>query len=201
MSHSIEYNRKLFKLKSASPDIPEQFLLCLKTGDNNCFDSSGHRTRSWYLAFIGNENSFWPTIGERAGWCQGGGLQRAFHWRDTNRITVEEYIALYRKTFRTAKPADNIFSTFGIEFEITLRGDKQKAKQISDIQNVEYREALISFTDKYQITLRESNDWYGYKTMTASLKIDTIEKLTDAATLKLHLNNGITLFHFEEMSK
>jgi len=182
MSYTIEYSRQLYRA-DVHGGLPHFFLL-IKSGDNNVISHNGHRVREWYLAYQGEAKGFWPNVGMRAGCCQGGGLQRASGWRGTAYCSVEKYIALYRKTFRTAKPAENMLTDFSVSLKIELRGTKESEMGLEHIKIAERRGALETFLNRSEAVLVPGEDWYyKYKKSTANITLHDLVSLQEALTL------------------
>ena len=120
MSCTIEYNRKVYIDKSEDSSHPD-YLLLIRQGDNNIRETrTGLRAKDWGFISYGWEYQLWQELGERAGSCEGGSLQRAKGFEYAN-ISIEDYIALYRKAIKNAKPIENLIKDFEITFKITKK--------------------------------------------------------------------------------
>lgn len=187
MSYEIEYNREVYFVDGKDGWEKDYFLL-IKQGSNNCYEAdSGMRERSWDLRANGWEYQLWYEIGSRGGGVEGGGLQRAVGWTETKRWTIEEYIALYRKAIKNAKPLTEMFKKFEIEYRISARdtikdeyGDKKIKELIAKYQmiqdgveyyhedikrykiNVENAETFLSIWKAGGLTGRYGTDYWGY---------------------------------------
>lgn len=182
MSYTIEYNRKVYRVPGDYGAV--SYLLLARRGDNNVFGSDGLRCKDWYLDFFGDVSDFWPHVGRNAGHCHGGGLQRAVGWMETKYISVEEYIAIYRKAFWAAKPITDIFSDFEVTLNVVLRGDKEKAMLLSDCHGPERAAALDKFFKEKGGSLSLSQNWYGNKTSEGFVVVKDLEGFREALQLK-----------------
>jgi len=119
MSYTIEYNRKVYWWEEDTQFSTRNYLLLIRQGDNNVRDAdTGLRSKDWELITYGWEYQLWEKIGERAGYTEGGSLQRANGF-GTKSFSIEDYIALYRRAIKNAAPLEKIFDFFSaIDFTI-----------------------------------------------------------------------------------
>lgn len=115
MSVEIEYNRKVYFDTNESRE--KNYLLLIRQGSNNCYESNGQRVKMWFLSCYGWNYSVIGKVCERAGSCEGGSLQKADGY-NFQYITPENYLALYRQKIKNAKPIIELFEDFDIS--ITL---------------------------------------------------------------------------------
>jgi hypothetical protein len=146
MSYTIEYNRKVFWWKDEDKNFNERnYLLLIRQGDNNVRDAdTGLRSKSWDFIACGWEYQMWVKIGKRAGYTEGGGLQRAKGF-ESERISIEDYIALYRKAIKNAKPLEKIFSVFSVKFIIerkkVIQGEYESEKVNAALKKYKFKYA------------------------------------------------------------
>lgn len=206
MSYTIEYNRKVYIDKEKNETEPN-YLLLIKQGDSNVYDPvTKLRARDWDFIVYGWEYRLWNEIGRRGGATEGGSLQRAVGWQGTKWWSIEEYIALYRKAIKNAKPIEKILEDFDIEVEINIV-DENKEKTKEDEKEYKYDEyemkKVQEFLKKYQF--QEDGYQYYYPQIKRWIrKIETLEEFKDYLN---HLTRGQygtglwTELHFHEKRK
>ena len=187
MSYSIEYAREVYK-EPAEKGGDANYLLLIKQGDNNCYDASGLRARHWNFVDWGWEYSLWYHIGERGGACEGGSLQRANGWKDTKWIKIEDYIALYRKAIRLARPLDEVFDSFDIRYEVEVCGTK-KTYPVLDMKEWNCQK-ITEYLNKRGLELKQGQNWIGDKILEATAPIQTKAELLEA--IKYQVRYGET---------
>lgn len=193
MSFSIEYNRKMFTVPF--PGDVLSYLLLIKMGDSNVYEThTGLRTRDWILAFFGKEYEFWPFIGKRGGYCEGGGLQKAKGWKETEWMPIEQYLSIYRKAFRTAKSIENLFSLFDFSLWIELRGNKELPMTLDNVKIPDKKAAIELFLNKKSQALSVSSTYYGEKTSEAHIPITNIDDLLTAIALRGAVSSSVEGF-------
>ena len=149
MSYSIEYNREIFFLEEGE----REYFLFIREGDNNVRDSiTNLRAKSWYFVVKGDLADIWKIIGQRGGYCEGGGLQKAKGWNDTLKMTIEDYIKLYRSKLKNAKPLEVFLDRFTIEAYVYI---EDKCPTLN-----EKVELLQKFIGDYNMRYTGTNYYY-----------------------------------------
>ena len=139
MSYTIEYNKKVYRKKSIDR-YDDDLLLLIRQGANNCRELNGQRIKSWDLVGYGWNYIIIDKVCERAGSCEGGSLQKAKGY-ESERITPEDYLAMYRKKIENAKPIEDLLKDFNVEVMI-YRKEKFSKKEIED-KNLKYELKII----------------------------------------------------------
>ena len=140
MSYTIEYNRAIYK-DDKEWNGEFNYYLFIRQGDNNCYELNGQRVKNWEFITCGWAYNIIDEICKRAGSCEGGSLQRAKGFRGSYCITPEEYIALYRKEIKKAKPIKELFKDFYIDVYIEAP-KKPKEDDLKDWRKREIIELL-----------------------------------------------------------
>lgn len=158
MSYTIEYNKKVYRKKSID-NSDDDLLLLIRQGDNNCrVADTGLRVKDWDLVGYGWNYMIISKICERAGSCEGGSLQKAKGF-ESERITPEDYLAMYRKKIEKAKPIEDLLKDFKVEVIISRKEDFSK-KEIED-KNLNYDLKIIDkLLVKYRKDYSVSKDYY-----------------------------------------
>jgi len=181
MSYTIEYNRKVYIDKENDSFEPD-YLLLIKQGDSNVYDpKTGLRDRSWDLVAYGWEYQLWYVIGERGGATEGGGLQRGVGWHGTEYWKIEDYIALYRKAIKNAKPIEKVLDDFEIHAVIRIV-DKNKPKTEDDEGEYKYdnydMKRVQEILKKYQF-FEDGYEYYYPQIKRWKRKVETLEEFKD----------------------
>lgn len=164
MSYTIEYNRKVYFWDNEYNET--NFLLLIRQGDNNVRESdTGLREKEWNLEASGWESNLWERICKRAGATAGGNIQRAKGY-DTESFSIENYIALYRKAIKNAKPISNLLNEFGIEFYIS-----KDVRATDSFALEKLSAALAKYADKF----KAEEDSYTPSTTNFFMPITTLE--------------------------
>lgn len=171
MSYTIEYNKQVFYIENENGD--RTFLLFIRQGDNNVRDAhSNLRAKDWSLSAVGTEKELWKTIGRRLGSVNGGGLQKAKGWEDTEYFTPEEYIKQCRSKIKNAKPLDTMLEKFSVDAYIYMR------EIFENESDKEQEDVLRSFIEKYQ--MKEFGTYYYDKELKQYITtIQDVEGLKD----------------------
>jgi len=143
MSYTIEYNKKVYRKKSID-NYDDDLLLLIRQGDNNCREAdTGLRVKDWDLIKYGWNYTIIQEVCDRAGSCEGGSLQRAKGF-ESEHITPENYLAMYRKKIENAKPIDNLLKDFEVEVMIYRQNEfsEEDKKKIRDY-DIEIIDKLI----------------------------------------------------------
>ncbi len=164
MSYTIDYNRAVFECGD------DKVLALWKRGDNNTYTYCGVgnqqvRSRDWGIFHYGSVADFWIRVGQLGGVCEGGSLQRAKGWSETSCMTIEQYIAVYRKAFRKRLPLRDLRAHFSVSAEIKLMGDKDNERPLES-----FPEPFVSEIQKlFVLEGRElrPDTWYGDKMLRA----------------------------------
>ena len=181
MSYTIEYTRRVYFIPDEWDKRERDYILLIKQGDSNVFEDErpNIRVKDWYLEAFGWEYVLWERIGERAGATMGGSLQMANGF-GSKWIDIEDYIKIYKKAIKEAKPIVQIFRDFAqISIYIEIRGDKEKHPTIDMIKDEYERERLKKYLEKYNLSLERETDYYGEK-LAIRREIVTVQQLLDA---------------------
>lgn len=138
MSFEIEYGRKVYIRKPDKNSSEPNLLLLIKEGSNNVRDGqTGLRVRDWNLITYGWEYRLWIEIGKRAGHTEGGSIQKADRGSSYKNIKIEDYIAIYRKAIKRAKPMERLFEDFYVSVAVILQGNiKGKFKEALELKRL-----------------------------------------------------------------
>ncbi len=168
MSYTIEYGRKVYWWPDGFDRREKNYLLLICQGDNNVWDADlKRRSRDWEVIACGWEYQLWEKIGERAGYTEGGSLQRGVGF-GIQRISIEEYIALYRKAIKDARAIERIFNDFlRIDFII-------KKKEV--ISNKYEAEAVNKAFDRFRFK-HIGKDYYHEDIEEYSYTVTNVEDL------------------------
>jgi len=181
MSYTIEYNRKIY-IDKEKDEVSPVYLLLIKQGDSNVYDpATGLRDRGWDLIKYGGEYQLWNVIGERGGTTEGGGLQKAVGWKGTESWRIEDYIALYRKAIKNAKPIEKVLEDFDV-YAIIRTIDKEKEKSEEDEKKYNYNNYEMEQVQKIFKKYKFSEDGYEYycpQIKRWKRKIETLEEFRD----------------------
>ena len=181
MSYTIEYTRRIYFMPNEWDKRERDYILLIKQGDNNVFEAErpNIKVKDWYLEAFGWEYVLWERIGERAGATMGGSLQMANGF-GSKWLDIEDYIRIYKKAIKEAKPIERIFRDFTqISIYIEIRGDKEKHPTIDMIKDEYERERLKKYLEKYNLSL-EKADYFGEKVLILRRAISTAQQLLDA---------------------
>jgi hypothetical protein len=149
MSYTIEYNKQVFYLKEGDQ---KGYFLFIRQGSNNVREGDTNlRAKDWNLVVSGKEKDLWKQIGKRAGSVNGGGLQKAKGWEETESFTPEEYIQQYRSKIKNAKPLETMLDSFTVRAYIYMR-------DVFETADKEIETALRAFISKYD--MRENGTYY-----------------------------------------
>jgi hypothetical protein len=174
MSYTIEYNRKIYKEEDEKWE--PNYTLLIKEGDNNVRDAKTNlRVSNWELKGYGWNYEIIQEICKRAGYCEGGDLQRAKGW-NTENITPEEYLALYRKAIKQAKPIEKMFEDFIVEVILYRKEnftDTEKETFKWEIQTID---KLIT---KYQNEWVRGHDYYSPEIKTYRKEVKNLQEYHD----------------------
>lgn len=144
MSYTIEYNRKIFYWYDTRSG-ERNYLLLVREGENNDRDAyTGLRSKDWHIIAQGWEPLLWTKIGERAGYTEGGMLQKAKGF-ESEYISIEDYIAVYRKAIKNAKPIEQNFDSFS-KIDVYIEREKDI---ISEYESKVINEALRKYKFQY----------------------------------------------------
>lgn len=192
VSYTIEYNKQVFYIEK---DNQKFYFLFVRRGDNNVRDADTNlRSKSWYLVAKGTEKELWKEIGKKLGSVEGGTIQKAKGWEDTEWYTAEEYIKQYRSKIKNAKPLDTMLNSFNIEAYIYLREEI-----IADNPIAQTLRELIS---KYEIKSKglylydKTKTLYPYRIQDSSVLEEFLLKMPLAYTDDFHSG-----FHIEKERK
>ena len=125
MGYSIEYNRMAF-YKNDNGD--NSYYLFVQEGDSNYWDSEGILVKNWFFIAKGYQYRIMQKICQRAGFCEGGLLQKARSFNGGVWIKPETYIALHREEIKNAKPLESILNFFRIDCTIKLLKEEYESK-------------------------------------------------------------------------
>lgn len=158
MSYTIEYNRKIYKWRDKYSE--DNYILLIREGDNNVRDAdTGLRSKEWHFITTGWEYCLWEKIGERSGYCEGGSIQRAKGF-EADYISIEDYIALYRKAIKNAKPLNKILEDFNIEVIIELKDGIGLNKYKKNNYQYFELESIQQYKEKYNFKNIGKNYYY-----------------------------------------
>ena len=177
MSYEIEYNKKVYKrIKKDSSE--NDLLLLIRQGSNNCYEAgTGQRVKDWDLVGYGWNYMIIQKICDRAGACEGGSLQKAKGY-ESEYITPEDYLAMYRKKIETAKPIEDLLKDFNVSVMI-YRKDKFSEKEIED-KNLKYELKIIDeVLEKYKKDYSLGKDYYDKSVKTYGKKINNMSEFYD----------------------
>jgi len=172
MSYTIEYNKKVYRKKSIDKS-DDDLLLLIRQGDNNCREAdTGLRVKDWDLIGYGWNYMIIGKICERAGSCEGGSLQKAKGF-ESEYITPENYLAMYRKKIEKAKPIEDLLKDFNVEVIIYRKenfNEKEKKDLGWSLEKID--EMLIKYKKDY--TLGEY--YYDKSVKTFRKKINSLDE-------------------------
>ena len=98
----------------------------------------------------------------------------------TRWIDIEDYIKIYKKAIKNAKPLEQIFRDFAqISIYIEIRGDTENYPSIDEIKDKYERKKLEEYLKKYNLSL-EKADYFGEKVLILRRAISTAQQLLDA---------------------
>lgn len=130
MSYTIEYSSEVYKVPPDGGLDENHYLLVITQGDNNVYEASGRgrgrRARSRYIISYGWNYSTIQKVCERAGYCEGGGLQPGNHW-----ISPEAYLQRYRDKIKNAPPIEKFFEQNNkARFELRIDPESEYQKEL-----------------------------------------------------------------------
>jgi len=154
MGYSIEYNRMAF-YKNDNGD--NSYYLFVQEGDSNYWDSEGILVKNWFFIAKGYQYRIMQKICQRAGFCEGGLLQKARSFNGGVWIKPETYIALHREEIKNAKPLESILNFFRIDCTIKLLKEEYESKY----------QAILTGHEKYVKSelldaIKQHDNWYQY---------------------------------------
>ena len=154
MGYSIEYNRMVF-YKNDNGD--NNYYLFVQEGDSNYWDSDGRLVKNWYFIAKGYQYRIMQKVCQRAGFCEGGLLQKARSCNGGVWIKPETYIALHREAIKNAKPLESIMSFFVITCIVKLLKEEYESKY----------QAILTEHDKYTKSellnaIKQYDNWHQY---------------------------------------
>lgn len=178
MSCTIEYNRQIYfddSNKNESRLGQRNYLVLIRQGPNNCIEANGQRVKSWDIVSYGWNYTIIAKICERAGLCEGGSIQRANGF-EYNRITPEDYLALYRQKIKNAKPIAELLNDFKISVML-FRKEKATTKEKD---NYSYQMKQVdAMIEKYKNDYEKGEDYYDKNLKTFSKKIETLKEFEE----------------------
>jgi hypothetical protein len=133
------------------------YYLFVQEGDSNYWDSDGRLVKNWYLIAKGHQYQIIQKVCYRAGFCEGGLLQKARSFNGGVWIKPETYIALHREAIKNAKPLEKITNFFRITCVIKLLKGEYESKY----------QAMLTGHDKYVKrelldVIKQHDDLYQY---------------------------------------
>lgn len=169
MSHTIEYNRKVF-VRPAGTLVPaneitiehktheNDFYVFVQMGDNNIYP----RPRTWQLITSGWNYTVIQKICEAAGYTEGGGIQFVNGW-----TTPENYLKMYRAEIAKAESISKeaLISGIGLTgFKIFIgKNDIQDyiQRRIESMKmKFEYVGKFLDNYDEYRLNFNTMDDFY-----------------------------------------
>jgi hypothetical protein len=133
------------------------YYLFVQEGDSNYWESDGRLVKNWYFIAKGYQYRIMQKICQRAGFCEGGLLQKAKGYNGGVWIKPETYIALHREAIKDAKPLESIMSFFRITCIIKFLKEEYESKY----------QAILTEHDKYTKSellnaIRQYDNWNQY---------------------------------------
>jgi len=133
------------------------YYLFVQEGDSNYWDSDGRLVKNWYFIAKGYQYRIMQKVCQRAGFCEGGLLQKARSCNGGVWIKPETYIALHREAIKNAKPLESIMSFFVITCIVKLLKEEYESKY----------QAILTEHDKYTKSellnaIKQYDNWHQY---------------------------------------